>query len=332
MGDTAIQLNATEGIPLSLELFGHDSDIDLIDWNATTLPRGMSLALPASDDTTRVVLNWTPDRFAAQDGNTGTPGLWRFTVTGSDGTAQFTRSFEITVANVNQTPRILPIPLQLVNEGETLSFTLRAADADNGDRASTSANLSVTVLPVNDAPLAANASYAVAQGGSIRIDFASLVSDVDGNILTLTLSKPRHGRLLKNADGSYTYTPKRGYRGTESFGYTVSDGTLSTTASITVAVSGKRDDDNSHHGGHCARLVVQSGYGNGKDRDEGQGSRFVAVSTATRAAPAIKVDWQSSAPNRDKAVDDGWVKDYFVKRAEPKSLAELTGLVVRLVK
>ncbi|MDZ4255508.1 MAG: putative Ig domain-containing protein, partial [Sulfuritalea sp.] len=134
-GGTAIQLNATEGVPLSLELFGHDSDIDLIDWSAATLPRGMSLSLPSNDDTTRAVLAWTPDRFAAQDSNTGTmgdnPGLWRFTVTGSDGTAQFVRSFEITVTNVNQTPRILPMPLQLVNEGETLSFTLRAADADN---------------------------------------------------------------------------------------------------------------------------------------------------------------------------------------------------------
>ena len=160
---------------------------------------------------------------------------------------------------------------------------------------------------------------------------------------TVTGRKPRHGRLLKNADGSYTYTPKRGYRGTESFGYTVSDGTLSTTASITVAVSGKRDDDNNHHGGHCARLVVQSGYGNGKDRDDDKAKvgGFIVVNqpqggmtmrAPTPVTPTIKVDWQGSAPHRDKAVDDGWVRDYFVKGKEQKSLAELTGLVVRLKK
>ena len=34
------------------------------------------------------------------------------------------------MANVNQAPRILPMPLQLVQEGETLSFVVRAADAD----------------------------------------------------------------------------------------------------------------------------------------------------------------------------------------------------------
>jgi hypothetical protein len=36
----------------------------------------------------------------------------------------------ITVANVNQAPRILSMPLQLILEGETLAFTVRAADAD----------------------------------------------------------------------------------------------------------------------------------------------------------------------------------------------------------
>ncbi|MBK6594262.1 MAG: cadherin-like domain-containing protein [Burkholderiales bacterium] len=175
------------------------------------------------------------------------------------------------------------------------------------------------------------------QGGSVRIDFASLVSDVDGNILTLSLGKPKHGSLLKNADGSYTYTPKRGHSGTESFSYTVSDGTLSTTASITVVVSGKReedDDEDDHHGGHCARLVVQSGYG--ADRDDGKAKNNVVMNIASPVAnpslSAIKVDWQGSAPSCNKAVDDGWAKDYFVKPTEQKTLAELTGLTVRLVK
>jgi hypothetical protein len=49
--------------------------------------------------------------------------------------AQFTRSFEIQVANLNQTPRLLPLPLQLVRESDTLGFTVRAADPD-GDAVS----------------------------------------------------------------------------------------------------------------------------------------------------------------------------------------------------
>jgi hypothetical protein len=47
-------------------------------------------------------------------------------VTGSDGEKSFTRTIEIVVANTNQTPVIPAIPLQLVQENETLSFTLMA--------------------------------------------------------------------------------------------------------------------------------------------------------------------------------------------------------------
>ncbi|MDZ4253583.1 MAG: tandem-95 repeat protein, partial [Sulfuritalea sp.] len=257
----------------------------------------------------------------------------------SDGTHSFTASASATTADVtgwNLGALVMTPPLDF-NGSLSLQVIATATEQANGDTAITLADLNVTVLAVNDAPLAANASYAVEGGGSIKIDFASLVSDVDGNILTLTLGKPKHGSLLKNTDGSYTYTPKRGYRGTESFSYTVSDGTLNTTATITVVVSGKRDDDeeDDHHGegnGHCARLVVQSGYGNGEDRDDDKAKGSAILSIASPLNSAIKVDWQGSAPNGNKVVDDGWAKDYFVKGKEQKSLAELTGLTVRLKK
>ena len=48
----------------------------------------------------------------------------------SDGAAQVSREIELTVANVNQAPRVLPLPLQLIQEGETLAFTVRSADPD----------------------------------------------------------------------------------------------------------------------------------------------------------------------------------------------------------
>ena len=128
---TPIQLNASEGVPLTLELFGRDTDADLIEWAATGLPRGMTLDVPSASNGNLAVLRWTQDMFTAQDSNTGTAGQWRYTVRGSDGTAQFERSFEVNVANVNQTPRLLPMPLQLVNEGQTVNFTMSSFDADN---------------------------------------------------------------------------------------------------------------------------------------------------------------------------------------------------------
>jgi len=120
---------ASEGVPLTLNLYGFDADADRLDWKVTNLPQGM--VFTPSVDGAKVSLGWTPGNFAAQDGNTGMPGLWRFTVAASDGAASFTRTVEVRVVNVNQTPRILPMPLQLGYEGETVAFAVRAADADN---------------------------------------------------------------------------------------------------------------------------------------------------------------------------------------------------------
>jgi hypothetical protein len=124
-----LRVDAREGTPLAIDFFGDDADADFIDWQMLDLPPGMQAI--AVDN--HLSLSWTPDRFAAQGGNTATiaPGLWRFSVGGSDGMATFSRTLEVAVANVNQAPRLLPLPLQLVNEGETLHFTVRAADADH---------------------------------------------------------------------------------------------------------------------------------------------------------------------------------------------------------
>jgi hypothetical protein len=72
-------------------------------------------------------------------------------------------------------------------------------------------------LPVNDAPIAKNATFTVQRNGSVRIDFSQLVSDVDGDILSLMPDCPNKGTLSKNSDGSYTYTPRRNFTGTDSF-------------------------------------------------------------------------------------------------------------------
>ncbi|WP_291853752.1 Ig-like domain-containing protein [Accumulibacter sp.] len=129
--DEVLRLTAGEGVPLSLEVFGSDADADPIDWQVDGLPRGMTATATGES----VALVWTPDRFAAQDGNTGEgasgAGHWRFSVSGSDGMARFTRQVELVVANANQPPQLLPMPLQLVREGETLGFTVRATDPDN---------------------------------------------------------------------------------------------------------------------------------------------------------------------------------------------------------
>ena len=66
-------------------------------------------------------------------------------------------------------------------------------------------------------------------------------SDVDSGALTAILvSGPAHGTLTLNPDGSFTFVPEPGYNGTDTFTYSVNDGTTTSapgTVSITVTAA-----------------------------------------------------------------------------------------------
>ncbi|MDB5858608.1 MAG: hypothetical protein JWQ76_2297, partial [Ramlibacter sp.] len=136
-GGAVLAVASQEGAPLSLELFARDPDSDLLTWTVAGLPPGMALSLDATG--ARATLQWTPGAFAAQGNNllNGSGaidpinnGLYRVQLVASDGSAFFTRTIDITVANTNQAPRLLPLPLQLVSEGDTIGFVVRPVDAD----------------------------------------------------------------------------------------------------------------------------------------------------------------------------------------------------------
>ena len=63
--------------------------------------------------------------------------------------------------------------------------------------------------------------------------------DPEGDTLTYTVTRnPKRGELAVNADGSYTYTPKKNKVGTDSFAYTVTDsaGNVSREATVTIHI------------------------------------------------------------------------------------------------
>lgn len=63
--------------------------------------------------------------------------------------------------------------------------------------------------------------------------------DPEGDALTYTVTRsPKRGDVVVNADGSYTYTPKKNKVGTDSFVYTVTDsaGNVSRSATVTIEV------------------------------------------------------------------------------------------------
>ena len=50
-------------------------------------------------------------------------------------------------------------------------------------------------------------------------------------------TKPAHGKVVVNANGGFVYTPSAGYAGTDSFTYSVTNGTAAAeTATVTIVV------------------------------------------------------------------------------------------------
>ena len=92
------------------------------------------------------------------------------------------------------------------------------------------ATVSLTINPVNDAPVAVNDSYATDEDTPLTVAAPGVLgndTDVDSAILTAVLvTGPTHGTLTLNGDGSFTYTPAANFNGSDSFTYKANDGSL----------------------------------------------------------------------------------------------------------
>ncbi len=93
----------------------------------------------------------------------------------------------------------------------------------------------------NSAPLAQADTASTLQDQAVVIDVLANDSDPDGHALSVTdLSTAANGTVVRNNDGTVTYTPQVGFSGIDSFSYTVADplGAASTaTVSVTVEAS-----------------------------------------------------------------------------------------------
>jgi CshA-type fibril repeat protein/VCBS repeat-containing protein len=120
-----------------------------------------------------------------------------------------------------------------------VSFDYSVTDGTTG----TPAIASLTVDPVNDAPVASGSSFSTDEGQPLSGTLAGLASDVDGDTLTFSGSgaTAEGGSVTINEDGSFTYTPALDFTGTDSFTYTVSDGELTDTATVTISVGEVND-------------------------------------------------------------------------------------------
>jgi VCBS repeat-containing protein len=120
-------------------------------------------------------------------------------------------------------------------DSATDSFIYTVSDSHGG---TDTATVTITINGVNDPPVAVNDSAATNENTPVIIDVLNNDSDVDGDTLTVySVTQGTNGSVANN--GSYvTYTPALGFNGTDSFNYTVGDGSGGTdTATVTVNVT-----------------------------------------------------------------------------------------------
>ncbi len=131
---------------------------------------------------------------------------------------------------------------------DTLSISLNdLGNSGNGGALSDTKTIDITVLSVNNAPIAVDDVKTTTEDTAVTLTKDDIVSsndtDVESDNLTITaVGNANNGTVILNNDGTITFTPTQNFNGEASFEYTISDGNGgSDTATVTVNVTAVND-------------------------------------------------------------------------------------------
>ena len=254
VGDKSV----AEGSALTFSLVGSDADGQTLTYSSTALPAGATL--------TGADFAWTPTFEQA--------GTYPVTFTVSDGSSTDTEDINIVVSDLNRAPTLASIGNKNIAEGSPLTFTLVGTDADGQNLTYSSTSLptgatltganfawtptfeqagtypvtftvsdgvltdteaiSIIVSDLNRAPtLASIGNKNIAEGSPLTFTLSG--TDADGQTLTYSSTALPAGATLTGAN--FAWTPTFEQAGPYPVTFTVSDGSLTDTESITITVT-----------------------------------------------------------------------------------------------
>lgn len=152
------------------------------------------------------------------------------------------------------TAQVLYAPNANFNGRDSFDFQV-----DNGSGETAIATANITVVAVNDLPIAQAQSVNTAEDTAVVITLSAI--DADGDALTFSFTDPEHGPLRPVApdlrlnqqrplhaspDGSVElnveYTPSTNYNGSDGFSFAVDDGTeMSESVAVSITVEPRND-------------------------------------------------------------------------------------------
>ena len=157
--------------------------------------------------------------------------------------------------------------------------------------ASDSQAFTLTVINVNDAPIAENDNATATEDTQLVFTVLNNDSDPDGDTLTIATVSANNGTVTVNsADQSLNYSPNANFNGSDTINYTISDGNGGTaTALVMVTVNGINDapvanDDNASVNEDSNINISVLENDNDVDGDT------LTITTATATSGAVTID------------------------------------------
>ena len=268
--------NTPEDAAVTVDVLGNDSDpdLDVLAVDSVTQGTNGSVVNNGTDVTYDPDPDWSGTDTFTYTVTDGNGGFDTATVTitvnpanddptamdDTDTTAEDTAVAVDVLAN-DSDPELDPLTVDSVTQGtngsvttdgSTVTYTPNADwfgvdtfsyTVSDGNGGFASAQVTVTVTPVNDDPVAVDDTKTVTEDSSHTIPVLGNDSDPDGHPLTVSGVIDGTNGTVTNNGTDVTYTPNADWSGTDTFMYTVSDGNGgSASALVTVTVTPVNDD------------------------------------------------------------------------------------------
>lgn len=145
------------------------------------------------------------------------------------------------------------------------SFTFSVSDGNGGSDTKT-VNISISSVP--DAPVAADGSADTYEDTPLSSYPLPTATDGDGDTVTYSkVSNPYNGSVTVSGS-TFTYTPNANYYGSDSFQFSVSDGTYSNTYTMSINVASVNDAPTANNASNSGTEDNNiTGYVSGSDID-----------------------------------------------------------------
>lgn len=132
-----------------------------------------------------------------------------------------------------------PIFTPAANSTTAGSFVYTVSDGTSSDQAT----VTVNITAVNDGPDAVNDTATTDEDTAVVVSVLANDTDPDGTTPTLqAIVSSTNGTAVANTgNGTVGFTPNANFHGTATFTYSITDGTLTDTATVTVTVNAVND-------------------------------------------------------------------------------------------